>query len=215
MKPHNRFFVFAYHVLGVFVRILHPTGIEGLENLPEGGALLCANHSSNWDPVLLALKLPVNYRLHVMAKEELFHNPVLAWCIRKVGGFPVSRGSNDIKAVKTAIQVIKSGENLLIFPEGTVIYDGIGYIDGLPAHAKGGVAMIGVRTGATMVPVFMDGEKKPFHKTRIIIGKPYEPVYSGRHGTAEEMQRIADDILSAAYALGGQAVGGKPLCKDE
>lgn len=211
MKPTNRFFVFVYYVAGFFINLLHPTTVEGLEDLPSGGVLLCANHSSNWDPLILAICLPVNYRLHIMAKEELFRNPVLGWIIRKLGGFPVSRGNNDIQSVKTAIQSIKSGDNLLIFPEGTVIRNGIGYADGLPAHAKGGVAMIGVRTGATMIPVFVDGEKKLFHRTRIIFGKPYEPVYTGRHGTAEEMQKIADDILAAAYALGGQAVGGKPL----
>ena len=211
MKPHNRLYSFVYHVFGPLIRLLYPTSVEGLEQLPESGVLLCANHSDNRDPILLALALPVNYRMHTMAKEELFRNPVLGWLIGKAGGFPVSRGNNDIKAVKTAMQVIKSGDNLLIFPEGTVIYDGIGYIDGLPAHAKAGIAMIGIRTGATMVPVFMDGKKKLFRKTRIIFGKPYEPVYTGRHGTAEEMQKIADDILREAYALGGQAVGGKPL----
>ena len=214
MKPTNRFFVVVYYVVGLICNILHPTTVVGMENLPKSGVLLCPNHSSNWDPLLLAIKLPVNYRLHAMAKEELFRNPILGWIIRKLGAFPVSRGSTDIQAVKTAIQVIKSGDNLMIFPEGTVIRDGIGAADGLPAHAKSGVAMIGVRTGAIMVPVFMDGEKKPFHRTRIIIGKPYQPVYTGRHGTSEEMQKIADDILKAAYALGGQAVGGKPLCKD-
>ena len=57
----------------------------------------------------------------------------------------------------------------------------------------------------------MDGEKKLFHRTRIIFGDPYEPHYTGRHGTADEMQKIADDLLEQAYALGGQAVGGKPL----
>lgn len=212
MKPLNRVYSAAYHILGVIVRIWHPTTVEGLENLPEGGrTLLCANHASDWDPVLLALALPVNYRMHTMAKEELFQNPLLGWLIRKAGGFPVSRGANDIKSVRTAIQVLKDGDNLLIFPEGTVIYDGIGYVDGLPAHAHSGIAMIGVRTGAAMVPVFLDGAKKPFQKTRIIFGKPYQPVYSGRHGTAEEMQKIADEILEEAYALGGQAVGGKPL----
>ena len=214
MKPLNHFFAFAYYVLGLIVRILHPTTVEGIESLPKSGALLCPNHSSNWDPLLVALKLPVNYRLHVMAKEELFKNPILGWVIRKLGGFPVSRGNTDVQSVKMAMQAIKNGDNLLIFPEGTVIRNGIGYVDGLPAHAKGGVAMIGVRTGAIMVPVFVDGEKKIFHRTRIIFGKPYEPVYTGRRGTAEEMQKIADDILEAAYALGGQAVGGKPLCQE-
>ena len=191
--------------------MLHPVSVEGMERLPQNGVLLCPNHASNWDPILVALKLPKNYRLHIMAKEELFQNPLLGWLLRKVGAFPVSRGNNDINTVRTAMQAIKDGDNLLIFPEGTVVRNGVGYIDGLPAHAKAGVAMIGVRTGAALVPVFVDGEKKLFHRTRIIFGEPYEPHYTGRRGTSEEMQKIADEVLAAAYALGGQAVGGRPL----
>lgn len=211
MRPLNGFFTFVYYVVGFIVGILHPTEVIGMEKLPKSGVLLCPNHSSNWDPVLIGTKLPVNYRLHVMAKEELFRNPVLGWIIRKLGAFPVSRGSNDVSTVRTSIQAIKDGDNLLIFPEGTVVRNGVGYVDGLPAHAKAGAARIGVRTGATLIPVFMDGEKKLFRRTRIIFGEPYQPVYTGRHGTSEEMQKIADDLLAAAYALGGQAVGGKPL----
>lgn len=211
MRPISFLYVIAYYLVGLVVRILHPTTVEGLERLPKGGALLCPNHSSNWDPVLVALRLPVNYRLHVMAKEELFRFRPFGWLLRKLGAFPVSRGDSDVHAVKTAIQALKAGDNLLIFPEGTVVRGGVGYVDGLPAHAKGGVAMIGVRTGAALVPVFVDGEKRPFHRTRVIFGEPYEPHYTGRRGTAEEMQKIADGVLAAAYALGGQAVGGTPL----
>lgn len=211
MKPLNRFFVFVYYVAGFVVGLLHPVSIEGMDKLPERGVLLCPNHSSNWDPLLLGLRLPVNYRLHVMAKEELFRNPILGWIIRKLGAFPVSRGENDINTVRTAMKAIKDGDNLLIFPEGTTIRNGIGYADGLPAHAKAGAAVIGVRTGATLVPVFVDGEKRLFRRTRIIFGDPYQPRYTGRRGTSEEMQKIADGLLEAAYALGGQAVGGKPL----
>ena len=213
MKPLNRFFVFIYYLVGFIAGILHPVSVEGMDRLPRGGALLCPNHSSDWDPVLVALRLPVNYRLHIMAKEELFRNPVLGWILRKVGAFPVSRGSNDIQSVKTAMQAIKAGDNLLMFPEGTTIRGGVGYADGLPAHAHGGVAMIGIRTRAILVPVFVDGEKKLFHRTRIIFGEPYQPQITGRHGTAEEVQRVADGVLAAAYALGGQAVGGMPLCE--
>ena len=57
-------------------------------------------------------------------------------------------------------------------------------------------------------------EGNPNFTIDFIFGKPYQPVYTGRHGTAEEMQKIADDILEAAYALGGQAVGGAPLCQE-
>jgi len=211
MRPFNGLFVFIYHVVGFVTDILHPVSVEGMEKLPKSGVLLCPNHASNWDPILVALKLPINYRLHIMAKEELFRFKPLGWLLRKVGAFPVSRGNNDIQSVKTAIQSIKSGDNLLVFPEGTVIRNGIGMADGLPAHAKAGVAVIGIRTGAVMVPVFVDGEKKFFHRTRVIFGDPYQPVYTGRHGTSEEMQKIADDVLAAAYALGGQQVGGHPL----
>lgn len=214
MKPFNLFFTVVYYLGRALVSVLFPATVEGLDRLPRNGVLLCPNHSSNWDPILVALRLPVNYRLHIMAKVDLFKNPILAWILRRLGAFPVSRGSSDIQSVKTAMQAIKSGDNLLIFPEGTTIHNGIGYVDGLPAHAKAGVAVIGVRTGATLVPVFVDGPKKPFRRTRIIFGEPYTPVYTGRHGTSEEMQKIADDILTAAYALGGQAVGGKPLCDE-
>lgn len=211
MKPFNRLFIFIYYVVGFVISILHPTTVEGMEKLPRSGVLLCPNHSSNWDPILVALRLPIDYRLHIMGKKELFENRLLGWFLGKMGVFPVNRGGSDIGAVKQSIQALKDGDNLLIFPEGTTIHNGIGYTDGLPPHAHGGVAMIGVRTGAKLVPVFVDGEKKLFHRTRIIFGDPYEPHCTGRRGTAEEMQRIADDLLEAAYALGGQAVGGKPL----
>lgn len=210
-KPLSPLFCLAYYVVGFLMSILHPVRVEGLEDLPCGGVLLCPNHSSNWDPVLVTLKLPVNYRLHIMAKEQLFCNRLFSWVLREVGAFPVKRGGTDIQSVRTAIQSIRSGDNLLIFPEGTVIRKGVGVVDGKPARAKSGVAVIGVRSGATMVPVFVDGKKKLFHRTRIIFGKPYTPVYTGRHGTADEMQHIADEILAAAYALGGQSVGGEPL----
>ena len=211
MKPLNKLFAVLYFTLGPVVRMLFPTTVEGMENVPPSRVLFCPNHCSDLDPLVIAAALPVNSRLHFMGKSELFKNPLLNWFFRKLGGFPVKRGETDIQAVKTAIKLLKDGDNLMIFPEGTVIRNGIGHVDGLPAHAKGGVATIGVRGGAVLLPVFVEGDKKFLRRTRVIFGKPYEPVFSGRHGTAEEMQKIADDILAAAYALGGQAVGGKPL----
>ena len=211
VQPFGPFFNLIFTIAMLVSRLLHPVSVEGLEHLPRRGALLIANHASNWDPILLATALPRDYRLRVMGKEELFRNPILAWIIRVGGAFPVNRGGADIQAVKTAIQTIKDGQNLLIFPEGTVIRDGIGKADGLPAHAHSGAAVIGVRTGAIFVPVFLGGKKRLFHRTRIIVGQPYTPVYTGRRGTAEEMQNIADELLRQVYALGGQQVGGAPL----
>ena len=106
-RPLNGFFVCIYYLVNLVAGILHPVTIIGRENLPEHGALLCPNHNSNWDPVLVALKVPVNYRLHIMAKKELFCNKVFDWVLRKLGAFPVDRGEGDIEAVKTALKAIK------------------------------------------------------------------------------------------------------------
>lgn len=206
----NLLFRFVW-TLGQLLRWLYRIEVSGLERVPKHGALLCPNHASDWDPVLIGLCLPIDYHLRIMGKAELFRKPLFAWFLRKVGAFPVERDGADIRALKIAMKTIRDGENLLIFPEGTTIHNGIGYHDGLPAHAHSGIASIGVRTGAALVPVFCDGEKKLFHKTRIIFGEPIVPTVAGRRATSEELQGIADEVLRAAYALGGQSVGGGAL----
>ena len=164
-RPLNGFFVCIYYLVNLVAGILHPVTIIGRENLPEHGALLCPNHNSNWDPVLVALKVPVNYRLHLMAKKE----------------------------------AIKSGDTLLIFPEGTrVEHEGA-----LPA--KGGVAVIGIRSGAQFVPVYVEGNKRLFRRTRIIFGQAYRPEATSRRPSPEEVQAIADEVLRRSYALGKEA----------
>ena len=195
-KPLNRFFIVVYRLVNAVAAVLHPVTVIGRESLPEPGALLCPNHNSNWDPVLVALKVPINYRLHIMAKEELFCNRLFDWALRKLGAFPVNRGEGDIEAVKNAMKAIKSGDNLLVFPEGTrVAHEG-----DLPA--KGGVAVIGVRTGALFVPVFVEGNKRPFRRIRIVFGQAYRPAVTSRRPSAEEIQAIADEVLRRAYDLG-------------
>lgn len=197
----NRFFMFVWTILGPIIRFVHPLDVRGRENLPKNKVLLCANHSSNWDPVLIAISLPIDYHLWAMAKESLFHVPVLNWIIKKLGAFPVSRGGNDIQSVRTALKVLKAGDNLLIFPEGKRVKQ-----QG-EVPAKGGVAMIGIRTGAVFIPVFVDRKKPWFRKMRVIFGEPYRPEYTGRHGTSEEIQAIADEVLRRAYALGQEESG--------
>jgi 1-acyl-sn-glycerol-3-phosphate acyltransferase len=91
---------------------------EGIENLPaEGGYVLASNHLSNFDPWVLAYPLWPRRRLRSMAKAELF-NPLLAPLLRASGAFPVRRGGSDRDAYRTAVEIVRSGEVLLVFPEG-------------------------------------------------------------------------------------------------
>ena len=111
----NPHFVRIQKILGPLVRFLFPISLEGTENLPEDRpVMLCANHSSAWDPVLFVAAIRTGYPLRIMAKKQLLSIPILGRILQNVGAFAVDRGNSDIQAVKTAIQSLKQGWNLLI-----------------------------------------------------------------------------------------------------
>lgn len=191
----NRFFSTIHFIVRPFVKLLMPFRAVGLEKIPEGGALLCANHTSGWDAILIALSLPRNCRMTFMGKEELFRNPLLRWFFTKLGGFPVNRGGNDLTAMKTALKALGDGKRLLVFPEGTRV-EKQGDTD-----AKGGVVMMSTRTGTPIVPIYCGGKKKLFQRYTIVFGDPYMPEIAGRRATQEETHRIAEEILNRIYAM--------------
>lgn len=193
----NRFFHYLYILVRPLIRLLMPFRVVGLENVPEGGALLCANHASGWDPILIALALPNDSCMSFMAKEELFRNRFLNWLLRKLGGFPVNRGGNDLAAMKTALKTLGDGRRLLVFPEGTRVEK-----EG-DAQAKGGITMMATRTGVPIVPIYCGGRKKLFNRYTIVFGEPYMPAIEGRRPTQEENHQIAEEILRRIYAMSG------------
>ncbi len=193
----NNFYITLHFILKPVMKLLFPFSVEGVEHIPsDRPVVLCVNHSSAVDPVLLAFALPRTYPIRIMAKKQLFSIPGLNWLIRKLGAFPVDRGHNDIGAVKNSIGALRDGYSLMIFPEGTRIKDG------QRIEPKSGAAMIAIRSGVDMVPVYISANDRLFHKTRIVIGVPYAPVYTGRKGTAEEYQRNIDEVMDRVYAMG-------------
>ncbi len=87
----NRFYSLALGILNVTFRLIYPLKIIGRENIPEGAALVCANHSSYADPVMIALAFTSKHQLHFMAKADLFDKPVLGGILRVAGSFGVHR----------------------------------------------------------------------------------------------------------------------------
>ena len=155
----NKIVLLITNILYVFYKI----EIRDIENLPAGPFVLASNHISNWDPVFLYKKLK-NKKIRFMAKKELFSNKALAWAIKKFGAFPVDREANDIKAVKTGLSVLKNGEVLGIFPQGTRC-DEIN-----PNEVKPGYIVFADRCNVPIVPVSITKTKKiRTHFTYIII----------------------------------------------
>ena len=193
----NKFYARAWRILRPIVLFFLPVELRGTENLEDEAAILCANHSSAWDPILLVLAMPQSFNLRIMAKKQLFSIPLVRWFLRNMGVFPVDRGNSDIGAVKTAISSLRDGWNLFLFPEGTRVKK--------PGQVmpKSGAGMMAIRAGVKMVPVFIGTAKRLFRKTVIIFGKPFMPTYTGRKGTAEEYQANTDEVMRRAYELGG------------
>ena len=93
----NPHFVRIQKILGPLVRFLFPISLEGTENLPEDRpVMLCANHSSAWDPVLFVAAIRTGYPLRIMAKKQLLNIPILGHILQNVGAFAVDRGNSDI-----------------------------------------------------------------------------------------------------------------------
>lgn len=193
----NRLYQIICFIIYPFVRLLFPFRVHGLENVPrDRPVVFCGNHSHALDPVLICLSLPRKLPIRIMAKKELMEIPVLGWLLEHVGAFPVDRGNSDLTAVKTALRAVRDGQNLLVFPEGTRVRQ-----EG-DVRPKGGVVMIAMRTGAPLLPVYAGRKHKFLHRTHIVFGEPFEPKTAARHGTAEEYQRYADEVVHRAYALG-------------
>ena len=97
----------------------------------------------------------------------------------------------------TFLKTLREGNRVLIFPEGTRVKEG------QHIAPKGGAAMIAIRAGVKMLPVFIGTTKRLFQKIPFVIGKPYTPVYTERKGTAEEYQKNAEEVMRQVYELGG------------
>jgi 1-acyl-sn-glycerol-3-phosphate acyltransferase len=194
----NRYYDKARKLLNGVLGLFQPVKVSGLEHVPtDRPVLFCANHSNAVDPLLVICALGGIY-VRVMAKKQLFSVPVVGAFIRNAGAFPVDRGNSDISAVKTALQTLKGGNCVLLFPEGTRVKKP-GTV-----RPKGGAAMIAIRTGVEMLPVYVGCRKGLFRRVPVVFGKPYMPVHETRHGTAEEYQQNADEILRQCYQLGDE-----------
>ncbi len=188
-------FAIIYSIVWPFFNLVHPCRAVGRENIPEGPVLLCPNHTANSDPLFAVFAMTLKHRPQVMAKVELMEIPVLGWLLKKAGVFAVERGKSDVGAIKRAMKCLKSGDKLLIFPEGTRSKDG------KLGEGKSGVAMLSVRTGAPILPMYIPAEKRWFRRTPVVFGKPYLPETEGGHGSAEEYERITRDLMGRIAAL--------------
>ena len=133
--------------------------------------VVVANHLSMLDPIFIAMAYGFGPKFSIMGKAELFRNPILAWFFRQLGGFPVERGTGDTAALDKAIEDVKNGQGMIIFPEGTR-----GNGDEM-LRMKSGAFMVAAATGADIIPVRLiyptsTRKLKVFGKVIVKVGQP-------------------------------------------
>ena len=189
-------FHFLYAVIWPFFNLFRPLRVVGRENIPDGAAVLCPNHTTLGDPFYVVFAFGRKCPMRAMAKIQIMRVPVIGWILGKAGVFGVDRGRADMKAVKTALKFLKDGNKLLMFPEGTRVHEGE------DVAAKTGAAMFATRTGAPLLPIYIQRKKKLFARNVVVIGQPYHPEYAGRKPTPDELDAIAGDLMDRVRKLG-------------
>lgn len=192
---------FSYNALKFalrsYMRIFHRLRIVGQENIPDGGpVIVAANHISNWDPPVLGAAIPWQRAIHFMAKEELFNNPIVNWLITKLRAFPVRRGMADREAIRNAVQRLENGNILGIFPQGTRRKHGEDQWKGEP-----GLAMLALKTGATIVPAAIIGTdgKSLFSQFIVVFGPP---ILVDRRVTGKEaIEQLTGRVMQQIQAM--------------
>ncbi|MDQ0232942.1 lysophospholipid acyltransferase family protein [Metabacillus malikii] len=177
-------YTFARSVVAGILKPTYRVKVEGIENFPkEGGVFLCANHISNFDPPIVGITAP--RQVLFMAKAELFKIPVLKTLLKDFGTFPVNRGGSDREALRTGLKILKEGNVLGFFPEGTRSKNGeLG-------KGQSGAGFFALRSNAAVVPCAIVGPYKPFHTLRVIYGNPINmEEYRAKKITTEEMSAI-------------------------
>jgi 1-acyl-sn-glycerol-3-phosphate acyltransferase len=176
--------------------ILHRVRITGRENIPEGGAVVCGNHTAQHDPVFVICAFGIKQHLIPLSKNENETKPGLGWALKKLGVIFVDRAGADLGAIKRSMQMLKGGGKLLIFPEGTRVKPG------KVVEVKNGAAMLACRCNVPLVPVFITSGRKPlFSRVNVIIGEPFYVKSEGKP-TGEFLDEQTKILMDRIFALG-------------
>ena len=194
------FYPIIYGILHVALRLYHWPSFRGRENLPEGPCVMCGNHSGFADPLWIFQLLGWKILPWTMAKKSVMETPVLGPFLRTFRAFPVDRDNPDMAAIKKSLAVLKLGEKLLIFPEGTRVKNG------KKSEPKSGAVLLAQRAGVPLVPVYVTHGRKPFQRIKIVMGEAYAPAFPTRRPSNEELEQATAELMKKIYRLGDASI---------
>lgn len=189
------------NILKLLFKICFRLRIEGAENCPKTGPLIIApNHASFLDPLIAGFSVP--RELNFMARDSLFRNKIFGRILMSVNAFPLRREGADMRAMRLALDKLRQGKAVLIFPEGTRSKDGF---LGAP---RAGIGLLTAMSGASVLPCYIKGSREMlprgavfprFRKISVYVGKPlhFDINVSGK----DSYMRIAKEVMEAINDL--------------
>ena len=189
-----RFLFYPVHFL------IYPYKLYGHKKVGLGPYVYLGNHYCIWDVFYPARTTWEG--IHYIMKESLMHVPVLGYFARQVGAIPAMRDGKDMRTVMDAMKVLKNGEKVSMFPEGTRNKEGDGETF-LPFH--GGAAFLAIKTKTPVIPFVICNRPRVFHVTHVVFGEPVELTeYYGRKLAQSDYDEADEKLKNRLYELRAQ-----------
>ena len=197
----------GYTLCNLVGKVAFDFKVYGRENLiEEGAAILASNHQSYLDPPCIGMACRND--IYYLARNTLYQRPLIGPLLKRLNTVPVDRDRGDVSSIKAIIRLLRSGQRVIIFPEGTRSSDG------KLQPARAGLGMIIAKTLAPIVPVRVFGsyEALPragglkFRPVSVVVGKPMRftenDVKGGRNVYQTLSNRVMEKIAGLALPVG-------------
>jgi len=191
------FYRISHAILYLPTAVFYPTKVIGKKNVPKkGSAILCCNHRSNMDVVVIETKF--YRRPYILSKHTLFKNKFVGAVLKSYGGIPVNREQVGVSSIKQALDALKNGERLLLFPEGTRK----DITDGENMSLKNGTAMFAIKSQAPIVPMWLLKKPKFCRRNVLLVGEPFVlSEFAGQKLTKEVLEQASNIISQSMQNL--------------
>ncbi|MBQ9299146.1 MAG: 1-acyl-sn-glycerol-3-phosphate acyltransferase [Clostridia bacterium] len=184
-------------IFGALFHTLCPIKYYNTQILDQANApyIIISNHKSAVDPFVLAVPTK-KYEIRFIGKREITGNKLVEWAVTQLHMIPVSRHATDMSAMRACMQVLRDGQVLGIFPEGTR------HLPELMQTVESGAAMIALRANVPIIPVYLSGRVRPFHKVRARVGQPMQISDIREQGVnSDTIKLLCDRIRETFYAM--------------
>ncbi|BFT66056.1 1-acyl-sn-glycerol-3-phosphate acyltransferase [Parvimonas parva] len=183
---------FLVAIVSVLVKIIYRVKVNGIENFKDDKPIIIsANHTHIFDPVILAML--TKRQIFFLSKKEIFEKKLSAKFFTKLGVIPIDRENTDLKAIKSCFRVIRNGDLLGIFPEGTRVKT----ID--INNMKKGVALIALKNKVNILPIHIEASYKIFSKITVDVYPMIETNNFDNMEDSEAIDKLTEELFYKIY----------------